>query len=504
MTTCSLCGGDHTTGECPNTVSWEDPTELGLKPAAGALRAGMVVGEYRLTERVGEGGMGVVWAGIHPLIERKVAIKIVENTGASVAARFLKEAQAASRVRHRNIVDVFAFGQLPDGRSYLVMEFLEGESLGAFLASAGPLPFARALPIFDGILNGLRVSHERGIIHRDLKPDNVWLCPPDGAAGDFPTVKLLDFGLAKLVNPQAGKDSVLTRAGTPLGTPGYMSPEQCRGVAEVDARSDIYSVGVMLFLAFAARLPFVGESYIDVITQHLMAEPPSLAAIAGMPPGLVALIERALAKRADDRWQSAAELREALLSCDTMEWIPSVATAVPVEKLGPRALTRPMPVPPRTARAPSAAVSVPVSVPVSVAAPAATASPCAAPLQDGVLLGDLTIQPEREGSTLTLSFQGELDREDGAALLGDHLGRITEAMRDDGVRRVVLDLEGLHFLGSDALGCLCQWLTLLRDLRSDGLAPTTVRYSNTVGWQRSTVPTFSRIDPGLMLEGSDW
>jgi serine/threonine protein kinase len=473
MVKCPTCGGDHALSACPS-ASWDDATELGISPVALPLSAGMMVGEYRLAKPLGQGGMGVVWEAEHPLIGRKVAVKIVEETSAHVAARFLKEAQSASRLRHRNIVDVFGFGQLPDGRSYLVMELLVGETLAERLEKAGALTLQEALPIADGILTGLRVAHEQGIIHRDLKPENVWLTPPEEGARS-PTVKLLDFGLAKLTGPAgaSGRDSMMTRQGVPLGTPAFMSPEQCRGVAAIDHRTDLYAVGVMLFLMVSGKLPFTGESFIDVMTQHLTAEPPRLAERLGLPAALDEVIRKALAKRPEDRWATVEELREALQGWKASAWLP----AAPAQAKAPAS--------PSDATDPDAQRSAEYD----------------SPLHKSVLLDNLTVAPSLEGGTLTLAFQGELDREDGATLLANYLLAVSDALKGSDARRVVLELDGLYFLEGAALGCLSEWLSSLRD---QGLGPTVVRYSNTVGWQRSAVPSLARADPSIMLEQSDW
>ncbi len=469
-------------------TDWDDPTELGLKPATGEIRPGMTVGEYQIVERVGAGGMGVVWAGVQPLIGRKVAIKILHNgADSTAAARFLKEAQAASRIRHHNVVDVYSFGQLPDGRSYLVMEFLDGKNLAAHLAERAPLAFDRALPILDGILAGLRASHEKGIIHRDLKPENIWLLPSeDGGEPSAQSVKLLDFGLAKLVDQPDGSNSLMTRAGAPLGTPAYMSPEQCRGVASVDHRADLYSLGVIAYQMLVGQVPFVGESHIDVINQHLSAAPPSPRRAVGMPPALQAVLLRALAKRPEDRFESAAELRDALHHAGAAGWVPRAGAGVDDD--------------PTPSEAEAQNTTQPVAAPAGGAPPGPLAYQ--SPLDDAILFGDLTVQPERDGDTLTLWFHGELERDDARAVLERYFADLTEALRGR-VRRVVLDVEGLHFLGGDALSALAAWLRDLHDLRAGGLAPVTLRYTRAVRWQATTAATLQRADPSLLLEASD-
>ena len=296
------------------------------------LLPGTLVGEYRIVRRIGEGGMGVVFEAVHPLIGRKVAIKVLNAVGgasAGAGARFLLEARTASMVRHRNIVDVFAFGELHDGRLYLVMEFLEGETLGTFLGLHGPLSFAAAMSIFEGVLAGLHVAHGKGVVHRDLKPDNIWLLPADEPGDDEPEmvdplrVKVLDFGIAKITAGD-GAGVKLTRAGAPIGTPAFMSPEQCRGDAAIDARSDIYALGVMLYEMFTMRVPFSGDTFIEILHQHLNSPPPPLE--SGMPEELQEVIERALAKSPGERFQTVAELREALLACrSALDWSPRPA-----------------------------------------------------------------------------------------------------------------------------------------------------------------------------------
>ena len=296
------------------------------------LPPGTRVGEYEVVRKIGEGGMGMVFEAVHPLIGRKVAIKVINAVAGSTsgaAARFLQEARAASMVRHRNIVDVFAFGQLRDGRSYLVMEFLEGETLSSYLYRRGPLSFKQGLAIMEGVLAGLGTAHAKGVVHRDLKPDNIWILPPDDDRApdaaevvDPLRIKLLDFGIAKLTAGD-GQSLVQTRAGAPIGTPWYMSPEQCRGDARIDGRSDIYALGVILYEMFSGQVPFRAENYIEVLSAHFNTPPPSLSDVIGMPPDLEEIVMTALAKDPARRYQNVAELRAALVSCDAAaEWTP--------------------------------------------------------------------------------------------------------------------------------------------------------------------------------------
>ncbi|HSZ83040.1 MAG TPA: serine/threonine-protein kinase, partial [Polyangia bacterium] len=221
--------------------------------------------------------------------------------------------RAASDIRNEHIVDVLDFGQLPDGSPYLVMEWLEGQSLAALLLDVPVLAPARAARIVRGVTQALRAAHGKGVVHRDLKPDNVFLVPRDSDP-DF--VKVLDFGIAKLV--AAGASSTFqTQTGAIMGTPAYMSPEQCRGAKEIDHRSDIYSVGVMAYQMLTGRLPFAADSLGELLFKHLGETPVAPEAIVpSLPAGLSAIIERALAKDPDKR-PTLAELAAAMDAVET-------------------------------------------------------------------------------------------------------------------------------------------------------------------------------------------
>ena len=250
------------------------------------IEAGDVIGEYHVIGRIGEGGMGTVFAGIHPVIGKKVAIKVLNaalSHDQEIVDRFAQEARAVNQIAHRNIVDIFAFGQLPTGRHYCVMEFLEGRSLRARLSRPPALTHPEVFTLLGDVLDALAAAHAEGIVHRDLKPDNVFLV--EDKSGGFRT-KLLDFGVAKLLRrpSEIGR----TRTGAPLGTPFYMSPEQCRNRA-IDVRTDIYAIGVIMFEVFTGQLPFPGPEYIDTVNGHLSRQPPRPSAlqltIVSDPPG---------------------------------------------------------------------------------------------------------------------------------------------------------------------------------------------------------------------------
>jgi serine/threonine-protein kinase len=234
----------------------------------GDLAPGMTVGEYRIDAKIGQGGMGVVYSATHPMIGKRAAIKVISGelgADAVLVQRFVQEARSVNQIGHPNIVDVFAFGKLPDGRSYFVMQYLQGESLRARLQRTF-MTIGEAVLILDEVAGALEAAHEKQIVHRDLKPDNVFL---SAVRGNALMVKLLDFGIAKLV----GDGNIAkTTTGQMMGTPAYLSPEQSRG-KDVDYRTDIYALGCMMFEMITGRLPFMAESAVEMIMMHVSAQP---------------------------------------------------------------------------------------------------------------------------------------------------------------------------------------------------------------------------------------
>ncbi|HEX2569749.1 MAG TPA: serine/threonine-protein kinase [Polyangia bacterium] len=269
---------------------------------------GQTVGSYKILEKIGEGGMGEVYLAEHPLIGKKAAVKVLlpqYSAKPDIVARFFNEARAVNLIKHPSIVDIFDFGQHASGSAYIVMEYLEGESLSSKLRREGRLRLEVAIEIVRQLAGALGAAHEKGIAHRDLKPDNIYLVP----MADVPLglrVKVLDFGIAKLAHEPQG---VKTATNALLGTPAYMSPEQCRGAGHTDHRSDIYSLGAILFEMVCGRVPFVGEGPGDIIIQHVTAAPPAPRSLAPeVPPTIERVILRALEKKAEDRYQTMAEL----------------------------------------------------------------------------------------------------------------------------------------------------------------------------------------------------
>jgi serine/threonine protein kinase len=274
---------------------------------------GHTIGNYKITAKLGEGGMGVVYLAEHPVIGKKVAMKAIHpelSKNSDVVSRFVTEAKAVNQIGHEHIVDIADFGNTPEGEFYFVMEYLQGESLSDRLRRETRIPDARALSIGAQIADALNASHAQGIIHRDLKPENIFLCNR-GASRDF--VKVLDFGLAKLTQGEQ-KVTHKTRTGSVMGTPYYMSPEQCEGKIEIDHRADIYSLGVLIFEMLTGKVPFGGEGYGEIIVKHVTMPPPSVRSVVPeLPEYLDFILYRVLAKDRDQRFQTMSELREALL-----------------------------------------------------------------------------------------------------------------------------------------------------------------------------------------------
>src|SRR6185312_10698115 len=273
------------------------------------------IGNYQVVERLGEGGMATVYLATHPTLGRRVAVKVLNADLArldQMVQRFFNEARAASAIGHRGIVEVFDLGTLPTGAPYIVMEYLDGESLAQRMIRAGRLSLDTAADIAGQAAGVMEAAHARGIVHRDLKPDNLFLVP-DPLWPGRELVKLLDFGIAKLTQRAPGAADQRTRTGVILGTPRYMSPEQCRESRDVDHRTDVYSLGVVLYEMLAGAPPFVSGSWGELAHMHIGVAPPPLQThMPDVPTSVAEIVHRALEKEPGARFQSMAELERAL------------------------------------------------------------------------------------------------------------------------------------------------------------------------------------------------
>ena len=268
---------------------------------------GQLIGPYRVTKKIGQGGMGAVYEAVHQTIERRVAIKVLKPELASkptVSVRFINEARAVNLVNHPGLVQISDYGQLPDGTAYIVMELLEGETLGRrMLRNGGRLPVDQILRLVRQVTSALAAAHQKQIVHRDLKPDNIMMVQEtDADEGERERVKLLDFGIAKVSSAPQGVDKEQTMADTVLGSPEYMSPEQCRGATEITDRADIYSLGVIMYRMLCGRLPFYAPAGSALLAMHIYEQPPKLTTLLPeVPEPLAELVHRMLAKTAAER-----------------------------------------------------------------------------------------------------------------------------------------------------------------------------------------------------------
>ncbi|MBA2543627.1 MAG: protein kinase [Deltaproteobacteria bacterium] len=276
---------------------------------------GQTIGNYLVTQKLGEGGMGAVYLAEHPSIGKKVALKVLHaefSSNEDVVQRFFNEAKAVNNIGHPNIVDITDYGiiQLGVGKEHLVyfiMEYLGGTTLSKLVRTESPLSPERTLGIAMQVGDALAASHRCGIVHRDLKPDNIMLTQR-GRERDF--VKLLDFGIAKLTGGAAG--SRQTRTGIVMGTPAYMSPEQCDGRGHIDHRTDVYALGIVIYEMMVGRVPFLGEGYGEVLVQHLTQQPIPPSQFRLMNPHIEAVIMKALEKRVELRYPTMDEMIRAL------------------------------------------------------------------------------------------------------------------------------------------------------------------------------------------------
>jgi serine/threonine protein kinase len=274
---------------------------------------------YIIESVLGLGGMSVVYKAKHKLMDRIVAIKMLHNVlnqDVTALERFKLEAQACSSLSHHNVITVYDFGVTPDGEPFFVMDCLEGESLKELIERKGRIPYDRALSIFKQICDGLEAAHKRGIVHRDLKPANVVISKEENG---FEHVRLVDFGIAKMLKQAGRQEQQLTKTGEVFGSPIYMSPEQCLG-KDIDARSDIYALGCLMYETLSGEPPFLGNGFLETMNMHVGDKAKSLTEVvpdANFPAELVEVINRCMEKDPAARYQNVGEVRDTLVYITT-------------------------------------------------------------------------------------------------------------------------------------------------------------------------------------------
>ncbi|HKS10581.1 MAG TPA: protein kinase [Pyrinomonadaceae bacterium] len=381
MKKCPQCGVEYPDA---NTLCPADG--IALETSEDSLIGQTLAGKYRIDARLNEGGMGTVYRATHVLMEKTVAIKVLRPSLAAdekIVARFSREARAASRISHPNAISVTDFGEDENGIVFLVMEYLSGRTLKKLIREEGQLPLTRAVEIVRQVGDALHAAHQQGVVHRDLKSDNIMLI--DTMAGDH--AKVLDFGIAKINEPDGNRDTgSLTAPNLVIGTPQYMSPEQCSQDSEIDSRSDIYSLGVILYEMLVGHVPFTADSPTMVMMKHLQEPVPSvLEERSDLPASIGRVIARAMAKLPANRYQTIAELIEDLtIASGNAQFAPVPAPAPPVSANVPvsedadevtvvRARQEPLPPPqPVQRRSP---VTVPVQGPTSGSMPSGAMPP---------------------------------------------------------------------------------------------------------------------------------
>lgn len=307
MKACPKCGKEYSdaTTLCPSDG-------IALEKTDDTLLGQTLAGKYRIEERLSEGGMGTVYRGKHVMMDKTVAVKVLRPSLAAdekIVARFSREARAASRINHPHALSVTDFGEDENGVVFLVMEYLLGKTLKEVIRTEGPMALPRVVEIIRQVGEALDEAHGQGVVHRDLKSDNIMLL--SATSGDY--AKVLDFGIAKIKEPDDGYDPSLTSPDLVIGTPQYMSPEQCSQAPDIDARSDIYSLGVIIFEMLVGHVPFTGESPTVIMLKHMQEAPPPLSRERNdIPAAVETVVSRALEKRPENRYDTVGQLIEDL------------------------------------------------------------------------------------------------------------------------------------------------------------------------------------------------
>jgi serine/threonine-protein kinase len=324
MKVCPLCGKEYS-----DTSSLCTLDAAVLQRLEDPLLGQTLAEKYLIEELIKRGGMGAVYRGKHVMMDKTVAIKVLRPALAGddvVVARFSREAKAASRISHPHAVTVTDFGESENGVVFLVMEYLDGRTLKDIIRSEGALPLDRIVEIVRQVSGALDAAHQQGVVHRDLKSENIMLSQTNG--GDW--AKVLDFGIAKIQQPEGARDNDITAANLVIGTPQYMSPEQCSQSGPIDARSDVYSLGVIIFEMLSGRVPFTGDSPTVIMMKQVQDDPPSIRDLRpDLPDGVGSLVKKALAKQPIDRFQTAGELYDAFAAAAAVASDTGSAVVVP-------------------------------------------------------------------------------------------------------------------------------------------------------------------------------
>jgi len=307
MKKCPKCGKEYA-----EDITLCPVDGVALETTGDTLIGQTLANKYRIDERISEGGMGKVYRGTHVLMDKTVAVKVLRPSFAAdekIVARFSREARAASRISHPHALSVTDFGEDEEGRVFLVMEYLQGRTLKEIVRAEGSLNLERIVEIVRQVGGALQAAHDEGVIHRDLKCENIMLINTGGA--DY--AKVLDFGIAKIMEPEGGHDAELTAPNLVIGTPQYMSPEQCSQSAEIDSRSDLYSLGIIIYEMLSGRVPFSGESPTAIMLKQMQEPVPSILDLRkDLPASIAQVVNRALAKEPNQRYQRVEELVEDL------------------------------------------------------------------------------------------------------------------------------------------------------------------------------------------------
>lgn len=316
MKKCPKCGTDYPDS---NTLCPADGVALETKD--DSLVGEVLAGKYRIDEKLSSGGMGTVYRGTHVLMDKTVAVKVLRTSLAAdqkIVARFSREARAASRISHPHALSVTDFGEAENGIVFLVMEYLSGRTLKEIIRENGPMALERVTEIIKQVGGALDAAHEQGVVHRDLKSDNIMLLVTN--SGDY--AKVLDFGIAKIKEREGEYDPGLTAPDLVIGTPQYMSPEQCSQDQDIDARSDIYSLGVILYEMLVGHVPFTGPSLTAIMMKQLQEAAPSvLEERPDIPESVGLIVARSLAKLPQNRYQTVGALVEDLTIASATEEI---------------------------------------------------------------------------------------------------------------------------------------------------------------------------------------